>query len=268
MAGQNGGVDRHLVERAAGELYAADPDSFVERRRELAAQARSGGDAEAAKSIAALRKPTRSAWTLNVLAREDPAAFDEVGELGAQLREAERRLDGGQMRDLSRRRRELIDALARKAFATSRQREPSAALREEVNATLLAAVADDDVAEQLRSGMLVRAASWDGFGSGARPELSLVPPPARPQRRTTKPRAPITPVRDEGRIKAVEKEVAAARRLLEKAEAEARKHHDRIDAIEQQLATAQQAATRASHGVREAKAALRQAEQRLARAMR
>ncbi|HEY3090624.1 MAG TPA: hypothetical protein VGJ59_21445, partial [Jatrophihabitantaceae bacterium] len=44
------------LEQAADELYAADPDEFVDRRRALAAAAREQGDAEVAKAIAALRK--------------------------------------------------------------------------------------------------------------------------------------------------------------------------------------------------------------------
>ena len=83
-----------------------------------------------------------------------------------------------QLRDLSKQRRQLINSLSRKAFAASKQSAPSAALREEVNNTLSAAFADPDLAELLQSGTVLGSAQWDGFGSGIRPDLSLVPSPA------------------------------------------------------------------------------------------
>ncbi len=58
-----------FVDEATAELYGSDPESFTERRTALAAQARTAGDRAAAKEIAGLRKPTRSAWMINQLAR-------------------------------------------------------------------------------------------------------------------------------------------------------------------------------------------------------
>jgi hypothetical protein len=269
------------LEQAADELYGADPDEFVDRRRTLAAAARQAGDADAAKAIAALRKPTRTAWTLNALARTDAGLIERAAELSARLRDAERRLDGAALRELSRERRELVDAMARAAFAATGQRDPSAALREEVNATLTAAFADPDVADLLASGRLLRAAQWAGFGldAGAGPDLAVVPSPepARPAkaahaRKTepavkAKPREPTAAERaHRERVAAAEKEVATARRQLVKAETEAGKHRDRVDALEQQLTEARHRLTEAGHGVREAKADVRRAEQRLDRA--
>jgi hypothetical protein len=265
------------VEQAADQLYAADPDEFVDRRRTLAAAARQDGDAAAAKAIAALRKPTRSAWTLNALARADAGLIQRAADLGTRLRDAERRLDGKALRELSRERLELVDAMARAAFAATGQQAPSPALREEVNATLTAAFADPDVADQLASGRLLRAAQWAGFGldAGAGPELTVVPP-APPERPATpvgappakaKPREPTAAERaHRERVAAAEKEVATARRQVVKAETEAAKHRDRVDALEQQLAEARHRLTDAGHRVREAKADLRRAEQRLDRA--
>ena len=60
---------------ALDELYGADPDAFLARRTELTKQARTAGDATAAKRIGALRKPTRSAYAINRLARTDPASL-------------------------------------------------------------------------------------------------------------------------------------------------------------------------------------------------
>ena len=41
--------------------------------------------------------------------------------------------------------------------------------------TLTAALADDDVADQLRTGTLVKPARWEGFGFGGGPDLMVVP---------------------------------------------------------------------------------------------
>lgn len=275
------------VDEAADELYAADPDEFVERRRALSAAARQQGDAGAAKAITALRKPTRSAWTLNMLARTDAGLIEQAVQLGTRLREAERRLDGAALRKLSRERRDLVGAMARAAFAATGQQAPSAALREEVTDTLTAAFADQDVAEQLAKGRLLHAAQWAGFGldAGARPDLTVVPPgeatrpteAARPTEATrpakatlpakAAPREPSAAQRARReRIAAAEKEVAAARRQLVKAETDAAKHRDRVDTLEQQLSEARHRLTEAGHRVREAKADVRRAEQRLDRA--
>lgn len=173
--------DGDLARDAAAELYSADPDDFVERRGVLAAEARTAGDAQAAKRIAALRKPTRSAWVLNQLSRAEPGVTGQLELLGEELRAAQQSLDGTAIRELSVRRRKLIGALARRAFAACGLQSPPAALRDEVTATLGAAMADPRVAEQLRAGSLDRAARRDGFGPGEPPALTLVSP-ASPRR--------------------------------------------------------------------------------------
>ena len=153
-----------LLEEAVAELYSSDPDEFIERRGALAAAARAAGQAPAAKQITGLRKPTRSAWVVNQLVRAAPEVPSELDSLGAELRAAQRSLDGEAIRELSQRRHQLIEALARRAFAVCGLRSPPAALRDEVTATLGAALADPEVAEQLTAGTLARAARSEGFG--------------------------------------------------------------------------------------------------------
>ncbi len=163
-----------LVREAGGELYSGDPEEFIERRGVLAARARAAGDAAAAKRIAGLRKPTRSAWVLNQLVRSEPGVPGQLAELGEELRVAQRSLDGAAIRELSVRRRRLLGALARQAFSACGMQSPPAALRDEVTATLGAAMVDPEIAEQLQAGMLDRAARRDGFGP-PRPALAVVP---------------------------------------------------------------------------------------------
>ncbi len=163
----------HLGE-AAAELYSADPEEFVERRAALVARARAEGDAPAAKQIAGLRKPTRSAWVVNQLAHSDSGVAAQLIALGDELRAAQASLDGARMRELSVRRRKLIEELTQHAFAAAGQHAPPAALRDEVTSTLGAALADPGVAEQLQAGTLHRPVRPDGFGSGSSPALTLV----------------------------------------------------------------------------------------------
>src|SRR5450755_1161406 len=160
-----GDADNNLVREAAAELYSGDPAGFIQRRGDLAAQARASGDAAAAKAIRGLRKPTRSAWAVNRLMREDPDVPARLSALGAGLRAAEGALDGRKLRQLSQDRRELIAALTRQALAAAGARDAPAAFQE-VAATLSAAVADPQVAAELREGSLVRPVQRSGFGFG------------------------------------------------------------------------------------------------------
>src|SRR5580700_1162688 len=166
-----------LLADAKAELYQADPDDFMARRAELVAQAREAGEAAAAKQIGALRKPTRSAWVVNRLVRNDPEVRDRLAELAAELRDTGASMDGGRIRELTAARGRLVDELTRQAFGDLPA--PSAAVREEVTATLDAALADPEVAASL--GTLVRAAHWAGFGPGG------APPPSAPPAKSRKP---------------------------------------------------------------------------------
>jgi hypothetical protein len=195
-AGRSGGsshqasadlVRADLVRDAIAELYAGDPEAFVGRRRELAARARTAGDREAAKTIAGMGKPTRSAWVVNNLIHADPGVAVSLAELGGKLRSGEAALDGASIRELSRERRELVDNLVRRAMDQAGQQSPSVALRDEVTDTFNAALADPDLAEQVAAGTLQKAVHWAGFGPGIGSAISSGPAraPAAPIRETT-----------------------------------------------------------------------------------
>ena len=275
-----------LLREAVDELYSSDPDAFVERRRALSTEAKRQGDAAAATEIAALRKPTRSAWTMNVLARSDPDAFDPVVEVGDQMREAERALDGERMRELSGQRRRLIDEITRKAFAATGQGTPSPALRDDVVATLTAAFADPEVADLLRSGLLLRPAQWDGFGSASRPDLALVLSPALRPVRPGGARAPAKAAkapaakqsasqqkaaraaeaaREKERrqqITQAEKLVTDAERRLATAEADEQAKREKLRLLKEEVAQIEHLIEQARRNVRAAKTELSQAQRR------
>ena len=150
----------------------------MQRRGALVAAAKQAGATATSKAIAALRKPTRSAYTVNMLARTDPDRIADLIDLGGQLREAERSVDAKLIRELTGRRRRLVDELTRRAFDVISDDAPSSAVRDEVVSTLTAALADTAVADQIADGTLVKPARWEGFGFGGAPDLTVVPSPS------------------------------------------------------------------------------------------
>jgi hypothetical protein len=246
-----------LVGQAAAELYGCDPAEFTSRRAELAARARAAGDRAAAKQIADLRKPTRSAWVVNQLARADPAAPTQLAALAAEFKAAQVVADGAAMRRLSQQRRTLIDALVRQALAASNEDEPSATLREEVTATLAAALADTGVAERLAAGTLTRAEQRAEFGSLA--DEPVQPPAARGQ----------APDAETARTPDTESQAPDAKARAADAERAARAERQRQQAIanaEQAVENARQAADAAAQAEREHEQTVKLLEEELAQA--
>ncbi|TJZ81108.1 hypothetical protein FCG67_00125 [Rhodococcus oryzae] len=148
------------------ELYALDPSEFVEKRTARAAEAREGGDRALATAITALRRPTTVGWLVNLLARESPDEVAALIRLGEELRAAQRQLSGEDLRQLSSQRQQVVRALARRAgrLAAEHGRKVGEGSLREVGQTLHAALADPEVADRVRTGHVVTAASYSGFG--------------------------------------------------------------------------------------------------------
>jgi len=265
-----------LVAQAVAELYSADPEEFTKRRSELAAQARSAGDRAAARQIAALGKPTRSAWVVNRLIRADAGVAAALADLGDRLRAGEAALDGASIRELSRARRDLIDDLVRRALTESGQHSASAALRDEITETFSAALADPDVARQVAAGTMVRAARWAGFGPGI--GTAPVPAGAGPrtpdrQRRAASAQDEAATARDRERqrgeaIAAAEQAVTEANAAAEAAAAAERETAESVRFMEERLNREQQRLIQARRDARDARAALSRARQTLDRLAR
>jgi hypothetical protein len=149
---------------AVAELYGVPPESFTGRRGELAAAARSAGDRAAAQAIGALRRPTRSAWVVNTLARANPDAASKLAGMAVALRAAQQAGDGRRLRELSAQRDALIDGLTAQALAAADVTDAPPSLRLEITETLTAALADPGVAADFAAGTLTRAMQWSGFG--------------------------------------------------------------------------------------------------------
>lgn len=148
---------------AAGELYGLPPAGFVAARTRLARQAKEDGDAVLAKRIGSLRRPTLSAWAVNLLARSAPGELDRLLEAGEEMRAAWG--SGGGLGDLEQRRARLVRDLVRTAGGLAARE--GAPLRDqavrEVEDTLRAATVDAGVAEEVRAGRLPQPRSHTGF---------------------------------------------------------------------------------------------------------
>ena len=190
------------------ELYVLPPADFVAARNELVRAARAAGSRDIAERLRHLRRPTRSAWLVNVLAR-DPAAMRRLSTVGKELRDAQTGLDSTQLRTLSEQRRRLITDLLEQAqaHATDAGLRLTATVLSEVEATLQAALVDLAGALTIRNGRLVRPLSHSGFGP--RPRSTV------PQIRSTVDLRPVE-IPAEAQIEiegpAIEDELAARRR--------------------------------------------------------
>ncbi|GAC52522.1 hypothetical protein GOAMI_13_00710 [Gordonia amicalis NBRC 100051 = JCM 11271] len=163
------------------ELYGLTPDLFVKRRNELAKEVKAEGESALAKDISQLRRPTQAAWAINQWVRANPDDCDQVTALAADLSAAQRRSAADVMRELSRRRQELISSAADGVAGTADSlgvRLSDSAVRE-VATTLRAAIADAETLERFRRGSLVTSAEYSGFGPAG---VFVVPDlPAEPE---------------------------------------------------------------------------------------
>ncbi|GGM56304.1 hypothetical protein GCM10012275_29240 [Longimycelium tulufanense] len=213
----------------ADEVYGASPEGFVAARDRHADAAAEAGETELAADVRRLRKPTRAAWAVNLLARQRGDLLDRLLTLGEELRAAQQELRGEALRRLNRQRHEVLSGLTRQArqLAADAGHPLSGDAVRQVEQTLTAALADPDAAAGVRSGRLDRALAGDsGFGA----------PPTRPAPRAggAKPRSTATGARkapasdrkrggdelDRQRRGRIETELAEARQRLRDAEAE------------------------------------------------
>ena len=162
------------LDDVAAELYAIDPAEFVAARKAAAAAAKKSGNRALASAIGSLRKPTTVAWTVNLLVREEPEDIAELFDIGDSLREAQRKSNTGDLRELSTARQKAIKSLTSRAaeLARSQGKTFDENASREVGQTLGAALADPDIAVRVRSGRVLTAESYSGFGPAS---LSLVP---------------------------------------------------------------------------------------------
>jgi hypothetical protein len=153
-------------ESAAQELYRIVPAQFTTSRDKLVAQARQAGQSDFASSLKKIRKPSVGAWLANLLAHEQASEVQNLIELGRELRAPNRRLDGEQIRRVSKEKNDVVSKLVRDAKSKAQQagQKVSPAASEELEATLEAAFADSQAAERLLAGRLSTGLHYSGLG--------------------------------------------------------------------------------------------------------
>jgi len=174
------------------ELYALPPADFTGARDSQVAEARQSGDRATAAELAALKRPSVSAWLVNLLALRDPAALDRLIGLGESIRDAQGSVPPQQLRDLSAQRRSALESAVARAQALARETgaaEPSRAHLAEVESTLSAAMADESAAELVRSGRVLKPVSYSGFGQEGLGGFGPVPRTGAPARAPDRSRA-------------------------------------------------------------------------------
>src|SRR5918997_88921 len=165
----------HELDEIVRDLYVLPPTDFVAARNELVRQARAAGSREIAERLQRLRRPTRSAWLVNLLAR-DTTAMRRLSTLGRELRDAQTELAHSELRHLAEQRRQLIADLLdqAQAYAQAAGVRLSATVLSEVEGTLQAALVDLAGALTIRNGRLVRPLSHSGFGPRPRAKVTEI----------------------------------------------------------------------------------------------
>ncbi|WP_408899112.1 hypothetical protein ACJ5H2_08385 [Nocardioides sp. R1-1] len=221
----------------ADELYALPLAEFTPARD---ARAKELKGTPAAARVKALRKPSTAAWVVNLLVRREAAQVDQLLSVGAALREAQAAMSAGELRALTKQRRQVTAAVTTQArrVAAEDGARITEAVAEQVESTLTAAMVDAECGRAVRSGLLVSALRTTGvepmdaadlasavavpealgFSATAReaprpgpPDLHVVPDPDR----AAKARAAA-----EERLAAAEEEYDAARATHEEAAGE------------------------------------------------
>lgn len=145
----------------ADDLYALPLAEFTPARD---ARAKELKGTPLAAQVKALRKPSTAAWVVNLLVRREAAQVDQVLNVGAALREAQEAMSAGELRALTKQRRQVTAAVTTQArrLAAEEGLRVTEAVAEQVEATLTAAMVDEGCGRAVRSGLLVSALTTTG----------------------------------------------------------------------------------------------------------
>ena len=98
-------MDDQALDEALDDLCSQPPEEFVAARNALVRELKSAGRKDDAAMVTALRRPTRTTWALNRLARTDHDVVDELADAEAPYETADdgrcrtARGDGGSAAD-------------------------------------------------------------------------------------------------------------------------------------------------------------------------
>jgi len=155
------------AERKIDALYELPPSEFTAARNELAKELRRGGAREGADGVKQLKKPTRAAFSLNLLARADRACLRSVLRAGDRLRSAQEAALGGgsstKLREAAAKERQAVaEAVVRAAKLTPDDLGDRDL--ERMRQTLHAAAGDDEVRAEVEAGRVTTDHEPVGLG--------------------------------------------------------------------------------------------------------
>ncbi len=277
-------TERDLV-AIADILYALARDDFTAARdTEAKTVGRStAGDRVLAARIKELRKPSLAAWVVNHLVRQDGEQVAEILKIAEGLRAAQQAMDGDELRQLTRQRRQLTAAVTTRArtLAAEYGVRVTESVAEQVEATITAALLDEEAAAALRTGMLVQALSAVGFRENqasaavalpealgtkssarpplpGRPALRLVADPDADVKARAEREAGLSAAQE--RLSEARSNHAAAVQVHANLQAQALQNEARMDEIRRQLADLQAAQEHLDDELAEAEDAVSEAE--------
>jgi hypothetical protein len=246
-------------------VYALGLDDFTRARNEAAKRLRGAGEAEAARAVRALRKPSRAASAINHAVRAEPEATERLIAAADELARAqETALTGGHGGDELKAAiaahnaavEELVDAVAEQLAG-----ERSAAVIDRARETLRAVAGDDELREELAAGRVTSDREAVGFGGDV---------PARTPRRQAKAgrRAKAARPAEAGkpdpaagrRLAQARKAAKQAKRALDTATKRAAEAERRRDRAREKLEAARERLDQAQGELRERESELGRAE--------
>jgi hypothetical protein len=153
-----------IASRALERLYAARPNEFTRTRNSLVAELRKSHDADAAREIARLRRPSAALWAVNQLARHARAPLEGFLEAVDRLRRTQLSDPRGAMEAMRAQRAQLETLVQRAGQALEEAGySASADTRRRIGDTLLGAAADRHHAQALARGRLTVELHAPGF---------------------------------------------------------------------------------------------------------
>lgn len=281
-------ADPLLAEAEA--LYALPLADFTPAR-DARVKALKKDDPDLSAAVKALRKPTLAAWVVNVLVRHETEQVEQVLAVGTALREAQASLDGEELRALTRQRRQLTAAVTTQArgVAAGLGVKVTQAVADQVEATLTAAMVDEECSRAVRSGLLVAplaatgvdavdlgaaVATPDALGFAAapaaaapeaRPELHVVPDPDADAKAVAAAQEALDAAEEE--VGEATSELAEATAAVEQLEARSLQVQAGIDELKRKLAELEDEAEEVDEELDEAESARDDAETVLAEAV-
>jgi hypothetical protein len=240
------------LEEIADQLYALRPEDFAAARDEHVRKAKADKKQSLARELGKLRRPTQSAWLINLLWRDQRDVMEQLFQLADELGRAQARASGRELQTLTVQRRELESGLLRHARGLAEKAgvSVSAPMEREAQETLSAALAVPEVANEVRTGRLVKPAAYAGFGAvptGISPTAVVEEkePPVASRSATTEPIDLATAQRSREQRAAAERQVQEARGAVsaaaesladwERAAASAEERHQELRAQLEQL---------------------------------